>query len=102
MTADPLRALLALDPASLDVDRFIEAVHVQGVVVQSYVPNEVGAWLKDPTFLERANLLEVRSVLTWIARGERFGEGHVAHCVADGTLGRALARLATLLGPEST
>ncbi len=80
------------------VHRLMERVQAPGVIVRSYQPNQVAKDLEDPGFIERASIDEVRAVLTYIVRGERFCEGHVGRYADDGTVGRALARLGVLLG----
>lgn len=84
------------------VHRFVESVQANGVIDRAYQPNVVGAQLRDPAFLERASLAEIRAVLTWVVRGERFAEGHIGECVRDGTVERALARLGVLLDLDSS
>jgi hypothetical protein len=58
-----------------------------------YVPHEAGRMLEDPALVRRASLDEVRTMLTYCVRGERFSEGHWAAMIAGGHVRRLLERL---------
>lgn len=47
--------------------------------------------------LAGASLAEIRQVMTWMVRGERFCWGHFGDVVSDGTALRVLRRLEKLL-----
>ncbi len=61
-----------------------------------YDPASAAATLDDPQRIEDATLAELRPLLTWCARGERFNTGHHAALLADGRLQRLMHRLACI------
>jgi len=61
-----------------------------------YDPSSAGAMLKEPGFVESADLSQIRTVLTYCVRGERFCDGFWAGVIEDGHIRRILERLATL------
>ena len=60
----------------------------------SYDPATAAAIIADARQVEDASLAQLRSLLTWCQRGERFNEGHHAALLADGRLQRVMQRLA--------
>lgn len=62
-----------------------------------YDPISAGALVKNRGLIERASLEEVRTMLTWCVRGERFCDGHWAHILGDGTVFALLDRLNEIL-----
>jgi hypothetical protein len=61
-----------------------------------YRPREAGAMLSDDEFIATASLDEIRTMLTYCVRGERFGDGHWAHMLETGRILALLRRLAAL------
>jgi hypothetical protein len=65
-----------------------------------YEPRRAGRMLADPEAVGRATLAEVRSMLTYCVRGERFCDGHHGAMVEGGQIRRLLERLAELQDQE--
>jgi hypothetical protein len=63
-----------------------------------YVPAEAGRMLEDPDFVRRASLDELKTMLTYCVRGERFCDGHWGAMVEQGHVRRLLERLKGLRG----
>ena len=61
-----------------------------------YVPIEAWRMIRDPARVEAASLDEVRTMLTWCVRGERFGDGHWNAALEEGRVQSLLRRLAVL------
>lgn len=61
-----------------------------------YLDKNVGELLADPQRVATASLAEIRSMLTWCARGERYSEGHWAAVINDGRIRNVLLRLQEL------
>jgi hypothetical protein len=61
-----------------------------------YDPAAAGKAIDDPQRIEDATLAELRPLLTWCGRGERFNAGHHAALLADGRLQRLMQRLSRI------
>ena len=61
-----------------------------------YVPEEAGRMLEDPALVRRASLDQVRTMLTYCVRGERFCDGHWAAMIEGWHVRRLLERLAEI------
>ncbi len=61
-----------------------------------YDPGEVGSWLTESGFIEAADLSEIRTLLTYCVRGERFCDGFWGGTIEDGHIRRILERLVEL------
>lgn len=57
---------------------------------------EAGSMLKDEALVQTADLDQVKTMLTWCVRGERFCDGHWAGVIQAGHIRRLLQRLAEL------
>lgn len=70
-----------------------------------YVPEEAGQMLEDGWVVRNASLAQVKTMLTYCVRGERFATGHWAWAIEQGHICRLLERLAELnvekQGPQS-
>ena len=62
-----------------------------------YGDQPVGEWIENEGFVRRASLDEIRTMLTWCDRGERFADGHWGSVIASGAVHRILERLAVLV-----
>ncbi len=60
------------------------------------VPEEAGRMLEDLARVRRASLDEIRTMLTYCVRGERFCDGHWAAMIEGGHVQRLLERLAEI------
>jgi hypothetical protein len=61
-----------------------------------YRPRKAGRMLADDAFIRRATLAEVKTMLTYCVRGERFGDGHWAAMLESGKVAALLKRLSVL------
>ncbi|MBF8781241.1 hypothetical protein IV505_16120 [Pseudomonas fulva] len=61
-----------------------------------YRANGAGALLDSPACIAQANLAQMRSMLTWCVRGERFCDGHWAAMIDSGRVLHLLRRLVVL------
>jgi hypothetical protein len=61
-----------------------------------YEPREAYTMLSDDEFITTASLDNIKTMLTYCVRGERFGDGHWAHMLESGRIVALLRRLAAL------
>ena len=61
-----------------------------------YKPEEVQEVIFSPEFIAQANLFQIKSMLTYCQRGERFCDGHRGEMIKDGVVGRILKRLTVI------
>jgi hypothetical protein len=61
-----------------------------------YVPEEAGRMLEDRALVRQASLDQVKTMLTYCVRGERFCDGHWGAMIEQGHVRRLLERLAEL------
>ena len=61
-----------------------------------YRPEEAWQMLKDEPFVRQATLDQVKTMLTFCVRGERFSDGHWAEMIEGGHIRRLLERLTEL------
>ncbi|HAY84033.1 MAG TPA: hypothetical protein DCY42_03650 [Chloroflexi bacterium] len=67
----------------------------------NYEPSQAYRMLEDPDQVAAASLSQIRTMLTYIVRGERFCDGHWAAMVEHGYLQRLLERLSELSSSTS-
>lgn len=78
------------------VSDFVDTI-VRGDWLDSgYVPAEVGRLIESEDGIRTATLPQIRAMLTYFVRGERFGEGHWSYMIEKGYVRRILERLAVL------
>ena len=58
-----------------------------------YRPDEASQMLGDSERIENASLSEIKTMLTWCVRGERFCDGHWGAVLSDGKVFALLERL---------
>lgn len=58
-----------------------------------YVPEQAARMLEDEDFVRRADIDQVKIMLTFCVRGERFCDGHWAAAIERGHIRRLLERL---------
>jgi hypothetical protein len=58
-----------------------------------YSPEQAGNMLRDENFIKTASLSEVKTMLTFCVRGERFSDGHWEQMIEQGYIRRLLERL---------
>lgn len=65
----------------------------------AYRPEDTARMLADESLVRSASLAQVKSMLTYCVRGERFCDGHWAAMLEQGYVRRLLERLAALQVP---
>ena len=58
-----------------------------------YHPEQAARMLKDEDLVKTASLAQIRTMLTFCLRGERFSDGHWAQMIEDGHIRRLLERM---------
>jgi hypothetical protein len=58
-----------------------------------YSPEQAAQMLKDENLINSASLEQIKTMLTFCVRGERFSDGHWAQMIEDGHIRRLLERL---------
>ena len=80
------------------VDEFMDCIRRDCWIDYDYVPREVEKLIESEEALRRATLRQIRAMLTYVLRGERFCDGWWGHMIEDGYVRRILERLAELEG----
>jgi len=62
-----------------------------------YDPAEAGRMVRDADFVKNSSLDQIRTMLTFCVRGERFSDGHWGEMVESGNIRNLLERLAELV-----
>lgn len=78
------------------VEEFVKAASKKCWQDYEYVEKDVNSLLADKTFISRASIREIRTILTFCIRGERFCTGHLEGVIEDGTIRALLERLEEL------
>ena len=78
------------------LDAFFTAASEPAWSAPDYVPARCAEALADPSRVGGADLAELRRLLTFMVRGERFCDGHWGAMLSSGKLARWLDRLAQL------
>jgi hypothetical protein len=78
------------------VKEFFEAAEQDCWMDFDYLPDQAGQLLLSEDGVRNATLDQIKTMLTYCARGERFGEGHWAAMIEGGHVRRLLERLAEL------
>ena len=58
-----------------------------------YRPEEAARMLKDEEFVKSASLSQIKTMLTYCVRGERFSDGHWAEMIENGYIRKILERV---------
>lgn len=75
---------------------FFQAASARCWMDGRYLQSEAVDRIGDEDFVGNASLDEIRSMLTWCVRGERFCDGHWANVIEAGQIRRLLERLVQL------
>ena len=75
------------------VEEFYRAVSGGGWLDTGYNPDQAYQMIKDENRIKTASLPEIKSMLTYCVRGERFSDGHWAEMIEKGHIRRILERL---------
>lgn len=75
------------------VEEFFHAVASGGWIDYEYNPEQAYQMLKDKNQIKSASLPQIKTMLTFCLRGERFSDGHWAQMIEEGYIRRLLERL---------
>ncbi|PPD29116.1 MAG: hypothetical protein CTY19_17850 [Methylomonas sp.] len=78
------------------VEKFFQIVARECWVDYDYSSKNVENVIHDPQRIARATLEDIKAMLTWSERGERFGEGHWEGVINEGLVRNILLRLQEL------
>jgi hypothetical protein len=76
-----------------EVDEFIRVASKECWCDYQYVPEEAARMLENEQFIENASLSELKTMLTFCVRGERFRDGHMEAMIEKGKIRSILNRL---------
>jgi hypothetical protein len=79
-----------------DVDEFFSLVGQRGWIDVGYKPEEAARILADEEFIKQASLEQVKTMLTYCVRGERFCDGHRESLLEGGQIVALLRRLVVI------
>ena len=65
-----------------------------------YDPKTAGEMLRDEGSIKTASLEQIKTMLTFCVRGERFSDGHRGAMIEQGYIRRLLERLIEILSEE--
>ena len=80
-------------------ERFFGLIRQPCWLDPSYKPEAAAALIQEPGRIGRASIAEIRQLLTYCLRGERFSEGHWASMIEKGVIRQLLERLQQLRLP---
>jgi hypothetical protein len=75
------------------VQEFFYNVAGEGWIDYGYNPEQAYQMLKDENLIKTASLSQIKTMLTFCLRGERFSDGHWAQMIEEGHIRRLLERL---------
>ena len=75
------------------VEEFFHTVAGEGWLDYEYNPEQAYQMLKDENAIKTASLAQIKTMLTFCVRGERFSDGHWGEMIEKGYIGRLLERL---------
>ena len=75
------------------VEEFFRLVSSEGWLDYQYNPEQAYEMLKDEKLIKTASLPQIKTMLTFCVRGERFSDGHWAQMIEEGYIRRLLERL---------
>ena len=78
------------------VNDFVEVASQDQWCDFHYSPATSGNVLENPSLVAEASIDQIKSMLTWCIRGERFCSGHLGTVIDSGQLRLLLARLAVI------
>lgn len=79
-----------------DVKEFVRLAGDSWWMDTSYQPQEAGQMLADDAVIQSASLDQIKTMLTFFVRGERFSDGHWGHWLENGRVQLLLRRLQTI------
>lgn len=78
------------------VEAFIRVASKECWSDRRYDSEKVSRMLNDKAGINQASLTDIKSMLTFCVRGERFCDGHVGAMISNGDVQRILGRLAEI------
>ena len=75
------------------VEEFYRQVSSGGWLDYGYDPEQAYGMLRDEDLIKAASLSQIKTMLTFCVRGERFSDGHWAEMIEKGYIRRLLERL---------
>ena len=75
------------------VEEFFQLVASGGWLDYEYDPEQAYQMLKDENLIKTASLSQIKTMLTFCVRGERFSDGHWGQMIEKGYIRRLLERL---------
>jgi hypothetical protein len=75
------------------VEEFYRAISAGGWLDPGYNPDQAYQMIGDENQIKVASLPEIKTMLTYCMRGERFSDGHWAEMIEKGYIRRILERL---------
>lgn len=78
------------------VEDFFHAAGQEWWCDHGYDPVEAGQMIRDAEFVKNCSLEQIKAMLTYCVRGERFCDGHREAMIENGTIRNLLERLAEL------
>jgi len=75
------------------VHEFFRAVASENWIDYEYKPEQAYQMLNDENLIQIASLSQIKTMLTFCLRGERFSDGHWAQMIEGGYIRRLLERL---------
>ena len=75
------------------VEEFYRAISGGDWLDYQYKPERAYEMLKDENFIKTASLSQIKTMLTFCVRGERFSDGHWAEMIEKGYIRRLMERL---------
>ncbi|MCA9903863.1 MAG: hypothetical protein KC547_08405 [Anaerolineae bacterium] len=79
-----------------DVKQFVKLVGDPWWMDTGYQPQEAGQMLADDAVIQSASLDQIKTMLTFFMRGERFSDGHWGSLLENGRVQSLLHRLKVL------
>ncbi|OHB78940.1 MAG: hypothetical protein A2Z25_21430 [Planctomycetes bacterium RBG_16_55_9] len=78
------------------VDEFFRVASKECWADYDYPPEEAGRMLENPDVIKTADINQIKTMLTYCVRGERFCDGHWSAMIEGGHVRRLLERLAEI------
>ena len=75
------------------VEEFFHLVSSEGWLDYEYNPEQAYQMLRDENLIKTASLSQIKTMLTFCVRGERFSDGHWGAMIEEGYIRRLLERL---------
>ena len=82
------------------IDAFFKLASQEQWCDVNYNPDEAALLLKRENAIEQSTLAEIKTMLTFCVRGERFCDGHWGSMISNGIICRILQRLQALMNTD--